>query len=141
MSTLVALKTKTRGRNSRELEYLGLGKQAEDGSVDTSGAVTSIDEAIELCGGNEQKVFDLFAVGYNYDARAAVLDTDEFSGMLDDIDWAKVAEKGSLKDDEKQGTAIEQAISGFKRSVRAAMKNSGAEIDVVVALLKTILPK
>lgn len=118
-----------------------MGKQAEDGSVDASGTVTSIDDAVMLVGGNEQKVWDLFAIGFNYDARAAVLDTDEFAGMLDDVDWAIVAAKGNLKDDEKQGTAIEQAISGFKRSVRAAVKNSGAEIETVVALLKTILPK
>lgn len=141
MAELVALKTKTRGRNSRELEYQGLGKQAEDGSVDASGAVSSIDEAVELVGGNEQKVWDLFAIGFNYDARAQVLDTDEFSGMLDDIDWVKVAANAKLVDDAKQGTAIEQAQSGFKRSVRAAVKNSGAEIDTVVNLLKTLLPK
>jgi hypothetical protein len=141
MAELVALKTKTRGRNSRELEYQGLGKQAEDGSVDTRGAVSSIDEAILLTGGNEQKVWDLFAIGYNYDVRQAVLDTDEFSGLLDDVDWAAVAAASKLQDDEKQGTAVEQALSSFKRSVRATIKSTGADIDVVVQLLKGLLKK
>lgn len=141
MTELVMLKTKTRGRNSRELEYAGLGKQAEDGTVDTSGAVATVDEAAELVGGNLQTVLDYFAIGYNYSMRAAVLDTDEFSGLLDDIDWANVAAKSNLKDDPKAGTAVDQAQGAFKRSVRSAIKTTGAEIDVVVNLLKTILPK
>lgn len=141
MAELVALKTKTRGRNSRELEYQGLGKQAEDGSVDTSGSVTTIDEAMELTGGNLQTVLDDFAIGYNYVARSAVLDTDEFSGLLDDVDWSAVAVRSGLKDDEKQGTAVEQALSAFKRSVRATIKSTGADIEIVVQLLKGILQK
>lgn len=141
MATLVALKTKTRGRNSRELEYQGLGVQAEDGSVDTKGAVKTFDEAVELVGGDAQVALDYFAVGYNYAIRQSVLDTDEFSGLLDDVDWSIVAAKSNLKDDEKQGTAVEQALSAFKRSVRAAIKSTGADIEIVVSMLKTILPK
>jgi hypothetical protein len=141
MAELVALKTKTRGRNSRELEYQGLGKQAEDGSVDTAGSVKTFDEAVELVGGNAQTALDYFAIGYNYNVRQSVLDTDEFSGLLDDIDWAAVAAKSNLKDDEKQGTAVEQALSAFKRSVRATIKATGAEIEQVVPLLKGILQK
>lgn len=133
---LVTLKTKTRGRNSRELEYQGLGKQAEDLTVDTAGSVSSIDEAMALVGGNLQDVLDRFAIGFNYVARQAVLDTDEFSGLLDGIDWAALAAKTGLKDDEKKGSAIEQAQDSFKRSVRATAKLTGMEIADVAAFLK-----
>ena len=137
---LATLKTKTRGRNSRELEYQGLGKQAEDGSVDASGSVTDIDDAIGLVG-SLQDVLDRFAIGFNYMQRNAVLDTDEFAGLLDDVDWTAVAAKAGLKDDEKAGTAIEQAQGSFKRSVRAAAKASGADVETIVPLLKSLLAK
>lgn len=138
--TLQALKTKTRGRNSRELEYQGIGKQnAEDLTVDTAGAVTSVDDAMALVGGDLQAVLDRFAIGFNYVARQSVLDTDEFSGLLDDIDWTAIAAKTGLKDDEKKGSAVEQAQDQFKRSARGAQKLLGIEMADVVAMLKTKL--
>ena len=141
-ATLVTLKTKTRGRNSRELEYQGFGKQnAEDLTVDTAGAVTSIDDALAAVGGDLQRVLDNFAIGYNYGARQAVLDTDEFSGLLDDINWQAIAEKTGLKDDEKKGSAIEQAQDQFKRSARGAAKLLQIEMADVVTMLKGKLPK
>jgi hypothetical protein len=137
---LSTLKTKTRGRNSREIEYQGIGKQAEDGSVETAGVVTSIEDAIALAGGNLQSVLDNFAIGFNYAARQSVLDTDEFAGMLDSIDWKAAAEKAGLKDDDK-GSAIEKSQDAFKRSVRAIVKSSGMELEDAATFLATKLPQ
>ena len=138
---LVTLKTKTRGRNSREIEYQGVGKQGEDGNVETAGVVTDFDSALALVGGDEQKLFDAFAVGLNYLNRQAVLDTDEFAGLLDSIDWAAVVTKAGLKDDEKKGTAIEQAQDTYKRSVRAVAKAVGMDIPDAAAIVNSKMPQ
>lgn len=136
---LVTLKTKTRGRNSREVEYQGIGKQAEDGSVDSAGIVSTVDDMIALAG-NLQAALDDFAVGFNYRQRQAVLDTDEFAGLLDGIDWEGAAVKAGLKDDEK-GTAVEKAQDTFKRSVRAIVKTGTMELEEAAAFLAGKLPK
>lgn len=138
--TLSTLKTKTRGRNSREIEYQGIGIQAEDGAVNSAGVVTSIEDMLALTNGDLQSALDKFALGYNYDARQSVLDTDEFSDLLDGIDWAAAANVAGLKDDEKS-SAVDKAQDTFKRSVRALVKTGTIELQEAAEMLKARLAK
>jgi hypothetical protein len=118
MAELIKLSTKTRGRNSREVEYEGVGrvvkatKEGEEDTIETSGVLTSVADALNLVEGNEQRLLDLFAIGYNKFQRDAALDVDEFAEFVDPS-W-----------DEKKADA-------FKRSVRALAKV--AEMDIADA--------
>jgi len=111
---LITLTTKTRGRNSRDVEYQGIGRVTKDEKgveeVETAGVVTSVEDMLALPGidGDLQKILDFAALGYNKYQREATLDVDEFAGFIQ-AEW-----------DEKK-------VDAFKRSVRALAKV--AEID------------
>lgn len=120
---LITLTTKTRGRNSRDVEYKGIGRvetkteKDKDGkdvtteNVVTDGVLTSVEDALTLPGieGNLQKVLDFAVIGYNKFSRDAALDVDEFAEFIKP-EWA------------------EEKVDAFKRSVRALAK--AAEIDI-----------
>lgn len=117
MAELITLKTKTRGRNTREVPYQGLGistrdEQTGEENVETKGVLTSPEEAmaLPLVGNDVQKFLDIFVVGYNKVAREAALDVDEFASYILP-EW-----------DEKK-------VDAFKRSVRAFAKAAELEIS------------
>lgn len=115
---LITLTTKTRGRNSRDVEYKGIGRIDKDDkgneTVVTDGLVTDFATILALPGidGNTQRALDLLVVGYNKFQRDAALDIDEFAGFINP-EW-----------DEKK-------VDAFKRSVRALAKV--AELDTAEA--------
>lgn len=85
---LVDIKAKTRGKNTREVTYKGIGKfvsedtgeKDKDGNpildthLVTDGVCTTPKEALDACGGDVQKMLDCFAVGFNLEAYKAVSD-------------------------------------------------------------------
>lgn len=137
MAELITLTTKTRGRNTREVQYQGLGrverKEVErDGqkeieeTVVTDGVLTSIEDALTLPGieGALQRLLDFAVIGYNKFQRDAALDVDEFADYIEP-DWN------------------EDRISAFKRAVRALAKaidadnpNVAEAADIVKAKMK-----
>jgi hypothetical protein len=125
---LIKLSTKTRGRNSREVEYEGVGrivkatKEGEEDTVETNGVLTSVAEALNLVEGNEQRLLDLFVIGYNKYQRDAALDVDEFAEFIRP-EW-----------DEKKADA-------FKRSVRALAKVADIEVAEAAALVLSKMDK
>jgi hypothetical protein len=104
-ATLIQMSKKTRGLNSRTIEFMGIGREVErtiDRETDTEGnplpkdadgkqitrkevvteithegVLQSIDEAMELVNGNKNKFLDLFAFGFNRDAYQVIADKDE----------------------------------------------------------------
>lgn len=119
---LITLTTKTRGRNTREVEYKGVGRVEKDAegneSVETTGVLTSVEEALGLPGidGNLQKLLDFAVVGYNRFAREAALDVDEFAAFIKP-DW-----------DEKKADS-------FKRAVRALAKVADLSTEDAAAIV------
>lgn len=84
---LVTIKAKTRGKNTREVEYKGIGKFVGEGDerrLVTNGVLTDIKDALALegVGGNMQTLLDMFAVGYNLEAYKAV--SDALAEFIDD---------------------------------------------------------
>lgn len=85
---LVDIKAKTRGKNTREVTYKGIGKfvteptgeKDKDGKditenrLVTSGVLTDIKDAVALVGNDMQKLLDMFAVGFNLEAYKLVSD-------------------------------------------------------------------
>lgn len=83
---LVTIKAKTRGKNTREVEYQGIGKFVEEVEKDskgvetktqrlvTQGVLTDIKDALSAVGGNMQNLLDMFAVGFNLEAYKQVSD-------------------------------------------------------------------
>lgn len=170
---LVDIRTSTRGQNSRILTYKGIGRvtpfdrdekgepipetelKSKSDSVDVSGIVTSFKDAVELCNGDMQLALDDFANGYNLRQRELILEEqDEFLGLLDAFDWAKIAANAKVKDEvtekkDKDGNvistrkvdAIETVKGQFKRTVRTMAKQSGMEIKDVVEFLSGKMPK
>lgn len=117
MAELITLTTKTRGRNSRDVEYQGVGRidrkevDGKDGkkeveeTVVTDGVITSVEEFLNLpnVNGDTQRLLDFAVIGYNKFSRDAALDVDEFADYIK-AEW-----------DEKK-------IDAYKRSVRALLK-------------------
>lgn len=135
MAELITLTTKTRGRNTREVQYQGLGrverkevekdgKKEVEETVVTDGVVTSVQEFLPLPGidGNLQKLLDFAVIGYNKYQRDSALDVDEFADYIQP-DW-----------DEKK-------VDAFKRSVRALAKVAEIEIDEAAAMVLTKMNK
>lgn len=136
MAELITLTTKTRGRNSRDVEYQGLGRierkevEGKDGkkeveeSVVTDGVVTKVEDMLPLPGidGNLQRLLDMAVIGYNKFQRDAALDIDEFAAFIQP-DW-----------DEKRTDA-------FKRSVRALAKVAEIEVDEAATLVLSKMQK
>jgi hypothetical protein len=130
---LITLTTKTRGRNSRDVEYQGVGRIVKDDKgneeVVSEGVITESKQFLALPGvdGNLQKMLDFAVVGYNRYARESALDVDEFAEFIE-TDW-----------DEKR-------IDAFKRSVRALAKVIGETdedfgIPEAAALVKSRMQK
>lgn len=125
---LITLTTKTRGRNSRDVEYQGIGKlvKAEDGteSVETEGVATQAEDLLGLPGieGNLQRLLDFAVVGYNAFQRSQALDIDEFAGYID-ASW-----------DEKR-------VDTFKRAVRALAKAADMETSDAADIVKSKMSK
>lgn len=82
---LVDIKAKTRGKNTREVSYKGIGtfvpetstvdgKEVTTNRLVVEGAITDIKDALSLVGGNMQTLLDNFAVGYNLEAYKAASD-------------------------------------------------------------------
>lgn len=160
---LVDIRTSTRGKNPRVLTYQGIGKvtpfdkdekgeaipedkqESKSDAVDVNGVVTSFKDAVELVGGEMQAALDCFADGFNLRARAALLEADEFDGLLDGINWKAIAEKSGITDGKtekgREINAVEVVKGQFKRTVRTLSQQSGMEIAEVVAFLSAKLPK
>lgn len=160
---LVSIRTSTRGKNPRILTYQGIGKvslfdkdekgeaipedkqESKSDTVDVTGVVTKVADAVALVGGDLQTMLDCFADGFNLRARAAVLDADEFAGLLDGINWAAVAEKAGIKDGETEKgrkiDAIETVKGQFKRMARTMVQQTGDELSETVAFLSRKMPK
>lgn len=86
---LITIKAKTRGKNTREVEYQGIGKFVQetetikkDGKevqetvqrLVTEGVCTDIKDALATVGGNMQALLDRFVIGFNLEAYRAVSD-------------------------------------------------------------------
>ena len=102
---LVTIKAKTRGKNTREVEYKGIGKFVGEGDerrLVTNGVLTDIKDALSLegVGGNMQTLLDMFAVGYNLEAYKAV--SDALAEYIDDA-W-----------DDSQVKAFRLAVNNLK---------------------------
>lgn len=129
---LITLTTKTRGRNSRDVEYQGIGRVEKDEqgveNVVTDGTLKTFEEALDLPGieGNVQKALDIFSVGYNKYRRDSALDVDEFAEFI-----------GQLPDEMQKD---EKKLDAFKRSVRALAKVAEIELadaaDTILAKMK-----
>lgn len=133
---LITLTTKTRGRNTREVEYQGIGRierketKTEDGKVEVeesvvvAGVLPSFADALALPGiaGNTQTALDMLADGYNRAAREAALDVDEFAGFIQP-EWD------------------EETTSQYKRAVRALAKVSGLEFADVAEMVLSKMKK
>ena len=165
----VSIRTSTRGKNPRILTYEGIGKvtpfdkndkgepiaeadqTSKSDAVDVKGVVTNFKEFVELvkalpnAGDGVQLSFDMAANGYNLYVREQLLDTDEFDGLLDGIDWVAVAKKAGLEDGKtekgKEINAVVTAQGTFKRMARAQAGLTGMELADVVQFLATKLPK
>lgn len=85
------------------------------------------------------------ADGFNLYQREQALETDEFAGLLDGIDWFAVARKAGLEDKTTEGgksvSAVETAKGQFKRTVRTMAAQYGQEIPEVLEFLAAKLPK
>lgn len=161
--TKVSIRTSTRGKNPRILTYEGIGKvqpfdkdaegnplaedkqESKSDSVDVTGIVTTVKDAVELVNGDLQTMLDCFADGFNLRARASVLDADEFAGLLDGINWTAVADKAGIKDGETEKgrkiDAIETVKGQFKRMARTMSQQTGDELAEVVSFLSRKMPK
>jgi hypothetical protein len=83
---LITIKAKTRGKNTREVEYKGIGKFVTETEKDkdgketvtsrlvTNGVLTDIKDALAFCDGKMQDLLDAFAVGFNLNAYKGVSD-------------------------------------------------------------------
>ena len=160
---LVTIRTSTRGKNPRILSYQGIGKvtpfdvdaegnaieadkqESKSDSVDVSGVVTSFKDAVELVNGDVQTALDCFADGFNLRARSAILDADEFDGLLDGIDWAAVAKKAGIDDGKtekgREINAVETVKGQFKRMARTMSAQTGDELKEVCEFLSRKMPK
>ena len=119
MFELIQMSKNTRGKDSRTINYKGIGKieiktiqreteidgvtplTAKDAEgrlitrpeqveeIVSDGCITSIDEAMELVGGNQQRLLDFFAYGFNRDAYQTEADKDELDAFTVGLDEAK----------------------------------------------------
>lgn len=114
---LVTIKAKTRGKNTREVEYKGIGKfvgEGEEKRLVTDGVLTSIEDAVALVGGEMQRVLDNFAVGFNLNAYKEV--SDPLAEFIEDY-W-----------DDKQ-------VSQFRLSVNS-LRAIGMDLEKAVDIAK-----
>ena len=118
MFTLIQLTKNTRGKDSRTINYNGIGQvvtkivereTAIDGTPLTAkdaeghlitrpeeveeyvsdGCLSSIDDALELVAGDQQKMLDYFAYGFNRAAYQFEADKDELDAYTVGLDEAK----------------------------------------------------
>lgn len=136
--TLVEVTKNTRGKNSREIKFNAIGKYVtrtidretdEEGNdlgkdaegkqitrpevvkeLESDGVVTSLEDALELVGGNQQKMLDCFAIGFNQEAYREIADKDEL--------------------DEFVSSVPEEKRDALKRAIRAVAKAMSLELSV-----------
>lgn len=118
MFNLIEMTKNTRGKDSREIKYMGIGRtitkvvQREtnlDGTpitekdaeghlitrpeeveeIVSDGCITSIDDALELVAGDQQRLLDYFAYGFNRAAYQTEADKDELDAYTVGLDEAK----------------------------------------------------
>jgi hypothetical protein len=114
---LVTIKAKTRGKNTREVEYKGIGKfvgEGEDRRLVTDGVLTEPKDALALVNGDTQKMLDYFAVGFNLEAYKQV--SDALAEYIEDS-W-----------DDAQ-------VKAFRLTVNA-LRNNGLEVEQAVSIAK-----
>lgn len=87
----------------------------------TDGVLTDIGDALELVGGNEQKLLDLFVIGYNEESERIETDKDELDPYV--IGMAEVDGKS------------------FKRAVRSFAKTTGFSVIDAADLIKSARDK
>jgi len=122
---LLTIKAKTRGKNTREVEYKGIGKFVGEGDEQrlvTSGVLTDIKDALSLVGGEMQQVLDNFAVGFNLEAYKQV--SDALADYIEDYwDDAQIkAFRLSVNSLKALGMEIEKAVEIAKASPALAKK-------------------
>ena len=114
MVELIQMSKNTRGKDSRTITFMGigrpvektiaretdeegkpLGKDAQGNQItreekttvlESSGVVTSIEDALELVGGDTQRFLDNFAFGFNREAYQAEADKDELDVYCEGLD-------------------------------------------------------
>lgn len=127
---LVTIKAKTRGKNTREVEYQGIGKFVEEKITEkvdgkdvetvekrlvTAGVLTDINDILTLTGGDMQKVLDFAAIGYNLEAYKSV--SDALAEFVEDF-WT------------------ETQVKQFRLSVNA-LKAIGMDLEKAVEMAKS----
>jgi hypothetical protein len=150
MANLITITKSTRGKNAREIEFQGVGKYVtrtidretdaegnplpkdengkqivrpeEVSELETEGALSTIDEALELVGNDMQKVLDYFAFGFNDAAYRAIADRDELDELLSDI-----------TDSDKR--------DALKRAIRQVARATGQEVSDAAVLVLSGMKK
>jgi len=89
----------------------------------SEGVLTSLEDALELVGGDEQRFLDIFAEGFNDYAYRQEADKDELDEFFSDLNLAT------------------EKLEGLKRSVRSLAKNTESEILDAAALVKNQILK
>lgn len=113
---LVAITKSTRGKNSREITFNGVGRyetrivkstdengnetERESTELVTDGVVTSLDDALALVGGDVQKMLDQWVYGFNRAQYQAEVSKDELDAFVEGLD-------------EKAADARKRAIRAF----------------------------
>lgn len=124
---LVTVKAKTRGKNTREVEYKGVGKFVTEKDSEgketqrlvTAGVLTDIKDALSIVGGNMQTLLDNFAIGFNLEAYKAV--SDQLAEYIKDS-WS------------------EAQVGAFRLAVNNLLK-IGAPLEKAVEFASANLPK
>jgi len=126
MFELIKMVKNTRGKDSRPIEFMGIGKEVTrtvqrekdaegndlgknaDGTLITrpeivtevthEGVLTTIDEALELVEGNTQRLLDCFAFGFNKDQYQHEADKDELDAYVAGLEEPKAkARKSAIR--------------------------------------------
>jgi len=127
MSALITITKNTRGKDSREIKFQGIGREVvrivqretnldntpitardKEGHLITrpeevteithEGVLSTVDEALELVNGNTQMLLDFFAVGYNKWAYSVEANKDELDAFVEGLDEAKAkARKSAIR--------------------------------------------
>lgn len=146
-SPLVTIKAKTRGKNTREVEYQGVGKfvteqtekrdaegkivkeknakgELEPVMVDvqvlkTAGVITDIKAALDIEKGNMQELLDNWAVGYNL---------SQFKGVSDSL-------SEYIKD-----SWTEANVAAFRLAVNNLIKLPGISLEDAVKFASSKMP-
>lgn len=124
---LVEIKAKTRGKNTREVTYKGVGKfvgEGEERHLVTAGVVTDIKDALSIEQGNMQSLLDNWAVGFNASAYKDV--SDQLAEYVNDNwDPTQVAAfRLAVNNLIKLGMDVETAVAAAKNSPALKAKDA-----------------